>query len=442
VFFFTGVFTLAAQDLIILRDGNVIEAKVTEISPTEIRYKRADNLNGPTIVILRNTVLSIRYENGIVEVINASPSAGQTDGAGSYTAQLGEQTPLQMILNALPPISIAGNSLKFQFGGDNWITSFNGENFSTGTIEFETTDDGVILTLRQTHIWPAVAAKAAGRVANMVPGGAAVGGVLDTAGSVAGAVVGIVEASGPVIVLEYKAGPPAKLTYSRRASERSTRAAASEAEMTDKFDLDGINVFALSPNFMFGAHGGGFGPSAGLTLTLFEGYKPNVFFTPSFFLSGKYIDGWYGGATFLPAINAGVLFKHRFPKDRVLWNLGASLEGMFVYVWGEEKFDYTTYENSSIRTDRRYAEYRGFSFLFGMGIQTGFQFRLSRIISLDLNGVVKFPFGTVEAKPDYWLGDEPSGLISHTNLPDKSIWPFSGGIELGLTFWIPKRSRR
>jgi hypothetical protein len=273
VFFIGGLFSLNALDLIVLRDGNMIDAKVLEISPTEIRYKRADNLNGPTIIILRDTVLSIRYENGIVEVINASP--GQTDGGSSVNFQpLGEQTPLQIILNALPAIPIAGNTLKFQFGGDNWITSLNGENFSTGTIEFEVIDGGVLLTLKQTHIWPAVAAKAAGRVANMVPGGAAVGGVLDTAGSIAGAVVGAVEASGPVIVLEYKAGPPAKLSYLRRASERSTREAAADAqtEPRDKFDLDGFNVFAISGNVMFGLMAPSFSYGPGLTITLFEGY--------------------------------------------------------------------------------------------------------------------------------------------------------------------------
>jgi hypothetical protein len=64
-----------AQDLIVLRDGNIIEAKVTEITPTEIKYKRSNNLNGPTIVIYKDDVLSIRYENRTVEIINPLPTA-------------------------------------------------------------------------------------------------------------------------------------------------------------------------------------------------------------------------------------------------------------------------------------------------------------------------------------------------------------------------------
>ena len=72
VFFLAGICAVAAQDLIILRDGNVIEAKVTEISPSEIRYKRFDHLDGPTIVVPAANVLSIRYANGKVETLNAA----------------------------------------------------------------------------------------------------------------------------------------------------------------------------------------------------------------------------------------------------------------------------------------------------------------------------------------------------------------------------------
>ena len=75
IFLLAGICSAAAQDLIIKRDGNIIEAKVTEISPAEIRYKRFDHLDGPTIVIPAGEVLSIRYENGASEIITAPPAA-------------------------------------------------------------------------------------------------------------------------------------------------------------------------------------------------------------------------------------------------------------------------------------------------------------------------------------------------------------------------------
>ena len=77
VFLVLGICSVTAQDLIILKDGSIIEAKVTELSPTEIRYKRFDHLDGPNIVIPKSNVLSIRYENGRVENINAAPTAVQ-----------------------------------------------------------------------------------------------------------------------------------------------------------------------------------------------------------------------------------------------------------------------------------------------------------------------------------------------------------------------------
>jgi len=44
-----GYFSANAQDLITLRNGDQITARVAEITLTEIKYKRFDNLDGPTI---------------------------------------------------------------------------------------------------------------------------------------------------------------------------------------------------------------------------------------------------------------------------------------------------------------------------------------------------------------------------------------------------------
>jgi len=79
VLLFMGLFSLSAQDLIFMRDGNIIEAKVVEISPTEIRYRRYNHLDGPVIVILTDSVLVIRYENGTSEIISAFVDSGQTN---------------------------------------------------------------------------------------------------------------------------------------------------------------------------------------------------------------------------------------------------------------------------------------------------------------------------------------------------------------------------
>lgn len=51
-------------DIILKRDGSEIEAKVIEVGINEIKYKKCDNLAGPTYVLLKNDVFMINYPNG------------------------------------------------------------------------------------------------------------------------------------------------------------------------------------------------------------------------------------------------------------------------------------------------------------------------------------------------------------------------------------------
>jgi len=66
---FCSIISFAQQnaDTLILSSGERIASKVLEISPIEIKYKRADNLEGPTIIITKSQVLKIKYSNGVVE---------------------------------------------------------------------------------------------------------------------------------------------------------------------------------------------------------------------------------------------------------------------------------------------------------------------------------------------------------------------------------------
>ncbi|MEN0004002.1 MAG: hypothetical protein AAF798_07660 [Bacteroidota bacterium] len=71
-------FTLQAQDQLILKSGETIAAKVLELAPQQIKYKRFDHLSGPTIVIARAEVFLINYENGKSEVISPVQQAAPT----------------------------------------------------------------------------------------------------------------------------------------------------------------------------------------------------------------------------------------------------------------------------------------------------------------------------------------------------------------------------
>jgi hypothetical protein len=59
-------------DQIVLRNGDIIEAKVKEVGVNEIKYKKCDRPDGPDYTISKRDVLSIRYPNGEVERFSAA----------------------------------------------------------------------------------------------------------------------------------------------------------------------------------------------------------------------------------------------------------------------------------------------------------------------------------------------------------------------------------
>ena len=131
-FFLVGI-SVFAQDLIILKNGNMIEAKVMEISPSEIRYKRSDNLDGPMIVILAASVLSIRYENGTHEIINADTAVEQESAETEKSKTLAapkttamDPNKLTVGINANPSgLLLYGPSICIEFSKGNFNSEIN-----------------------------------------------------------------------------------------------------------------------------------------------------------------------------------------------------------------------------------------------------------------------------------------------------------------------------
>ena len=79
----TGTLTFG-QDNIVLKNGTEIKAKVLEVSATEIKYRKQDNLDGPVYTSGVGEVLLINYANGSKDILNQS-ATGQSAPA---------QTPL------------------------------------------------------------------------------------------------------------------------------------------------------------------------------------------------------------------------------------------------------------------------------------------------------------------------------------------------------------
>jgi hypothetical protein len=54
-------------DVITMKDGSIVTAKVVSVGPDEIKYKRCDNLSGPSYSVNKSEIASIRYANGVNE---------------------------------------------------------------------------------------------------------------------------------------------------------------------------------------------------------------------------------------------------------------------------------------------------------------------------------------------------------------------------------------
>lgn len=59
-----------SQDIITLKTGEDISSKIVEVGLTDIKYKKFDNVDGPSFTILKTEVLMIRYKNGTKDVYN------------------------------------------------------------------------------------------------------------------------------------------------------------------------------------------------------------------------------------------------------------------------------------------------------------------------------------------------------------------------------------
>lgn len=94
-FFLLAVAAIAAvgvyaQDVIVTRDAKRVEAKILEVSSSEIKYKEFNNQDGPTFVLQAAEINTIIYQNGTVKVFDqpkqAAPAAVYNVSQTTYAA--------------------------------------------------------------------------------------------------------------------------------------------------------------------------------------------------------------------------------------------------------------------------------------------------------------------------------------------------------------------
>ena len=70
---------LSAQDIITMNDGTDIQAKVTEVGQSEVKYKKFSNPDGPVYSISISDILMITYANGEREMYNNKKTSIQKE---------------------------------------------------------------------------------------------------------------------------------------------------------------------------------------------------------------------------------------------------------------------------------------------------------------------------------------------------------------------------
>ena len=71
-----------AQDIIVTKDAKKIDAKILEVSSSEVRYKELDNLDGPLFTLRMDEIHTIIYANNkvfIPEPTSPTPSSQEVD---------------------------------------------------------------------------------------------------------------------------------------------------------------------------------------------------------------------------------------------------------------------------------------------------------------------------------------------------------------------------
>ena len=98
---------VAAQDVIVKKDGSTILSKVVEISDTQVKYKKFSHLEGPTYVVSISELTSINYQNGEKENFESSQATvtqtqtlsvpSYENGYGPYVQQSGTMSDTELL---------------------------------------------------------------------------------------------------------------------------------------------------------------------------------------------------------------------------------------------------------------------------------------------------------------------------------------------------------
>lgn len=85
-----------AQDIVYTISGNKIQANVTEVNTTDVKYKDFSNPEGPTYVISKREVVLVLYRDGSTQIVNDNPPPLSPKTTEDKASRLPEKKPLNL----------------------------------------------------------------------------------------------------------------------------------------------------------------------------------------------------------------------------------------------------------------------------------------------------------------------------------------------------------
>ena len=92
-FSFNNVFS---QDLIMLKNGDELTVKITEVSDNSIKYKKMDFLKGPNFNINTSDIFLIKYSNGEKQLFNNDVNSNNSIKSNESYSEINEGTAVAL----------------------------------------------------------------------------------------------------------------------------------------------------------------------------------------------------------------------------------------------------------------------------------------------------------------------------------------------------------
>lgn len=108
-----------AQDIIFLKTGEEILAKVIAINPTDIQYRKHNDKDGPLYTRYKSEVFMIKYANGSKDVFTQESSVATNpnshiDAATQREVKAGTQINVMLVNELNSKLVTAGQTIEFQ----------------------------------------------------------------------------------------------------------------------------------------------------------------------------------------------------------------------------------------------------------------------------------------------------------------------------------------